>query len=46
MKDYIYINGSKVDKIFKILIKISNTIKYIRSNIQNTKPPRIGDRMI
>ena len=46
MKDYIYMKGSKVDKLFKILIKISNTIKYIKSIIQNTKPQRTSDPMI
>ena len=35
--------GSKVDKLFERLVKILNTVKNIKSNIQNTKPPRTDD---
>ena len=38
--------GSKVNMPSKILIKISNAIKYIESNIQNFKAPRIDDPII
>ena len=38
--------SSKVDKPSKILIKILNVAKYIKSNIQNTKPPRTYDSII
>ena len=38
--------GSEVDKPLKILIKTSNEVKYIESNIQNTKAPRIDDPII
>ena len=38
--------GSKVDKIFKILIKTSNVAEYIKSNVQNIQEPRIDDPTI
>ena len=31
---------------FKILIKISNAIEYIESDIQNTEPPRTDDPIV
>ena len=38
--------GYKVNKPFKILIKTSNTGKYIEFNIQNTEAPRIDNPII
>ena len=38
--------GSKVDKPSKILIKISNAIEYIESDIQNTEASRRDDPII
>ena len=32
--------GSYVNKLSKILIKTSNAVEYIESDIQNTKTPR------
>ena len=41
-----YSLGSEVNKPIKILIKISNAVKYIESNIQNTKAQRAYDHII
>ena len=41
-----YVMGSKVDKLSEILIKTLNAAENIKSDIQNTKPPRIVDPII
>ena len=38
--------GYNVDKSSKILIKTSSAMKYIESNIQNRKAPRINNSII
>ena len=38
--------GSKVDKLSKIMIKISNVAKFIESNIQNIEATRLDDPII
>ena len=38
--------GSKVNKPSKILIKTSNVVEYLESNIQNIEAPRIDDPII
>ena len=38
--------GSEVDNFIKILIKTSNAAENIKSDIQNTKPPRTDDPII
>ena len=38
--------GSKVDKPSEISIKISNSVEYIESDIQNIEAPRIDDPII
>ena len=38
--------GSEVDKVFKILIKTSNVMEYVKLDIQNIETPRIDDPMI
>ena len=38
--------GFEVDKLAKDSIKTSNILKYIKSNIENTKALRINDPII
>ena len=38
--------GSEVDNFMKFLIKTSNAIEFIESDIQNIEAPRIDDPII
>ena len=38
--------GSEVNKLFKILIKISNVMEYIGYKIQNIEAPRVNNPII
>ena len=38
--------GSEVDKSFEILIKTSNAVEYIESDIQTIEAPRTDDPIV